>query len=370
MQTNKTDRILYIGPYREFSGAGNSARNYIQALYRAGYNVCISPIYLTGDVYPENEISSEILPLETNYLKKYDIVIQHCHPFDYIQDSRFDLNIGIFQFNSQDLPKILRSRLNLVDKVISNSNLNTNILRSILKNIDHSKICCVPELINEELVNEQYTKYDWLKKSDPYVFYTIGDFIPRKNILTLVSAFLKTFTKEDNVQLIIKTKPHHLHNNYEILYKELDYEISKIYDANKTTKENSPEIKIMMGKFQYNKLLNLHFNGSCYVDISMGENFGYSVLEAALFNKDIIVNNNISSSEITNTTYKVSANISSINDPYTKSFIENNTNDYWMDIDYNDLCSKLKESWMNRYSNINEYDLSKYFFNKINQLIC
>ena len=369
MPTN-SDRILYIGPYREFSGAGNSARNYIHALYRAGYNVCIAPIYLTGDIYPENEISSEILPLENNYLKKYDIIIQHCHPFDYIQDSKFDLSVGIFQFNTQNLPKILRSRFSLVDKIVVNSRLNKNILQSILSHKDVDKVKYVPELICKELKNKDYSRYEWLKQSDPYIFYAIGDFIPRKNFLTLASAYIKTFRPEDNVQLIIKTKPHHLHNNYDILYKEVDYEISRIYDANKITKSIAPNIKMMMGKFQYDKLLNLHYNGSCYVDISKGENFGYATLEASFFNKDIIVNKEISSAEIVDTPYMVSSNIVSVNDPYTKSFVDNNTHDTWTEIDYNSLCENLRLSWLNRYSHTNNYNLQPYEYENIGNLLC
>ena len=163
MPTNKS-RILYIGPYREFSGAGNSARNYIRALYHAGHDVCIAPIYITGDIYPENEISSEILPLENNFHKKYDIIIQHCHPFDYIEDKRFDLNIGIFQFNTINLHKYLRSRLQLTDRIVVNSKRNYRTLSSLLPDQDQSKVRYIPELIDTSLKDNTYTTYDWIKK--------------------------------------------------------------------------------------------------------------------------------------------------------------------------------------------------------------
>jgi|LakMenE01Jun11ns_1017448.scaffolds.fasta_scaffold9958414_4 glycosyltransferase involved in cell wall biosynthesis len=368
MPINK-HRILYIGPYREFSGAGQSARNYIRALYHAGHDICIAPIFTTGDIYPENEISSEILPLENNYLKKYDILIQHCHPFDYIQDSRFDLNIGLFQFNTQNLHKILRSRFNLVDRIIVNSKLNHRVLNDIVLNSD-TKVKYVPELIDLSLKDNSYQKYDWLQKKDPYVFYGIGDFIHRKNFISLISAYIHTFRKDDNVQLIVKTKPHHLHNNHEILCKEIDYEVSRIYDANKISKESAPDIKMMIGKFEYYQLLKLHYNGNCFVDVSMGENFGYSVLESALFNNDIIVNKHIGSSEIVGSSYTVNANICNVYDPYTKSFIDNTIDHKWMSVDYEDLCYKMKLAWLNRYNTNNQYDLDQFSYSRVNELIC
>ena len=155
-----------------------------------------------------------------------------------------------------------------------------------------------------------------------------------------------------------------------MLCKEIDYEVSRVYDANKTIKSLAPDIKIMMGKFEYNQLLNLHYNSDCFVDVSMGENFGYSLLEAALFNNTIIVNSGISSSEIVQTPYMVDSHITNVYDPYTKSFVDNSISHKWMNVDYDNLCYHMKNAWLNRYSTINEYDLSEYSYSNINKLLC
>ena len=55
-------KILYIAPYREMTGYGNSARNYIEALNKQGHDVCIAPIYISATNYPEEYIDKEILP--------------------------------------------------------------------------------------------------------------------------------------------------------------------------------------------------------------------------------------------------------------------------------------------------------------------
>lgn len=364
------NRILYIGPYREFSGAGNSARNYIEALHKAGHDVCIVPIFSTGDLYPENDISSEILPLENNFLKSYDIVIQHCHPFDYVYDHRFAKNIGIYQFNSLSINPGIYSRLDILDKIIVNSRTNYNTILNKCSNQLENKIYIVPELINTKLKENNYIRYEWLPSENrPYVFYANGDFIGRKNLPKIIMAFMLAFDKDDNVELLIKTKPHHSHNNPSLMEKELDYEMNKIYGALRREKLLCKQPKIMIGKFNYNSLLSMHYNGDCYIDISMGENFGYGVLEAALFNNDIIVNSNSSSAEIVNC-YKVDADVININDPFTKNFVESQITDRWSDVDFNHLVEQMKNAEINRYSNKKEYDISKYDFSIINELIC
>lgn len=362
-------KILYIGPYREFSGAGNSARNYIHALYKSGHDVCISPIYITGDIYPENEISSEILPLENNYLKNYDIIIQHCHPFEWVHRAGHALNIGIFQFNSLKLHPLLSHRLSLVDRVVVNSVNNETIVNRITttKNI----VYC-PELIDTDSLNRNFHIYEWNNKKDkPYTFYLIGDFIDRKNFTKAISGYITAFSKNDNVQLILKTKPHYTHNNENILHKEIEYELEKIFHANKLSKERAPEIKIMIGKFTYDQLLNLHYNGDCFIDISMGENFGFSTLEAAMFQKDIIVNSKSSSNEIPDKKYSVLSSQVYIHDPHNNNMIDNRTTNMWSNIDFDNYVSYLKTSYLNRYENKStKNSISKFTYDQVNALIC
>lgn len=361
-------KILYIGPYREFGGSGNSARNYIHALYMAGHDVCISPIYVTGDIYPENEISSEILPLENNHLKNYDIIIQHCHPCEYVYTKGVAKTIGIFEFNSYKLCPTLSSRLKLVDTLVVNSLNNQKIVKNLLPEHD---IKYVPQLIDKNIVNQHFERYQWNSGSNrPYSFYLIGDFIHRKNFIKAINGYVTTFSRNDNVQLIIKTKPHYSHNNENILHKEIEYELGRVFDANKITKENAPDIKIMLGKFDYKQILTLHYNGDCYIDVSMGENFGFSTLEAALFNKNIIVNNRLSSYNIPSSKYGVSAKPINTYDPYDKNFISNRTNNLWFDIDFEDYIKSLKIAYTNRYDSVCTNELNEYDYSNIDQLLC
>lgn len=360
--------ILYIGPYREFSGAGNAARNYIQAFHEAGHDVCIAPIFYTGETYPENEISSDILPLENNHLKKYDIVIQHCHPFDYVYSNKFDTNIGIYQFSCNSIRPSVISRLMMMDKVVLNSRHNQKIIESLSGSINTA---VVPELVDTNLKNKPYIEYSWLKKQpNPVVFYTIGDFIERKNIQDIIRAFIYTFRDNDNVELIVKTKPHYSHKQQDLINKELEYYIEKIYASLRMDKKSHKQPKIMVGQFDYNYLLALHKNCNIYIDASMAENFGYSCLEAALFDNYLIVNENSSTYEISESAFVTSSRPVSVLDSYTANFVDNTVQDFWYHINFEELCHNMRKAYFKAIiSPKTQHNLSRYDYSNIGGII-
>lgn len=361
-------KILYIGPYREFSGAGNSARKYIEALHRGGHDICISPIFYTGEIYPENDISSDILPLESNYLNSYDIIIQHCHPFDFNYDHNFSKNIGIFQFNSCQLSPSLGSRLNLMDEIIVNSEFNEHVIKKSRLDIN-KKIKIVPELIDTNIIYQKYNEYEWIDKKS-CVFYTIGDMTNRKNIEKIILAFLYSFNQRDSVELVIKTKPHFSHRDANIVYKEIEYILSKCYRILRKNKEELKQPKIMVGAFQEHHLNSIHYNCNCYIDASKAENFGYSVLEAATFGNYIITNKNSSTSGISNKTISTQSQKINIIDPDTPSFVYNRLEDYWYDIDIIELSNNMKKVAL-KYQCDQEisHEISQYDYSNIEKLL-
>lgn len=344
-------KILYIAPYREMTGYGNSARNYIEALNKQGHDVCIAPIYISATNYPEEYIDKEILALEGNHSENYDVVIQHCHPLNYSYDHRFSMNIGIFQFNSQNIHPGFLPFLNLMDRIIVNSQLNASIVKKTGLDTE-KKLRVVPQVIDTEIdYSDLISSQEDIKKK-PYVFYTIGDLSIRKNIFKIISAFIKQFRNIDNVELIIKINCNDDKKKSKI-ERDIREKISKIYTELKINSLYAKSPKVIIGDINSKALMKIHANSDCYIDASMGSNFGYSVLQAALFGNDIIVNKNISSSEIVQTPYLLNSYLVNIQDSISDKFIDNRTEDYWMDVEYSDLCEKISLAYLNRYDNIN-----------------
>ena len=209
----------------------------------------------------------------------------------------------------------------------------------------------VPQLIDIDTDNleEELSLYSWGKtKEKPYVFYTIGDLSVRKNIFKIISAFIKQFRNTDNVELIVKINCREDKAKADIEKKIRD-KISKIYSELKIQVSRAKSPKIMIGDVDSKALRAIHLNSSCYIDASMGSNFGYSVLQASLFDRDIIVNKNISSAEIVETPYLLNSYLVNTRDSISEKFIDNRTEDYWMDVEYSDLCDKIFSAYTNRY---------------------
>lgn len=284
------DNILYIGPYREFSGMGNASRQYIKALILAGYNVSVRPIYNLFKPYPAQEIDNEIIELESNFSKSYHAVIQHCFPHQFTLDRRFNKNIGIVHLESQGYGYGIVDYIDLMDHIIVPSNYVYKTL--IYAGTDPSKLSIVPEPIDLEYINSH--KQNNKTTKDKFSFYTICDFIDRKNLDKIITAYSLAFDKEDNVEFVIKLK--NFANTDIHIGESIDYTLSKIYSILKRNHITKP--KIVCGNTKYEAVMYLHNNNDCFINASSGESFGYATLEAMAFNNNIIVNDQIGSSEI------------------------------------------------------------------------
>lgn len=285
------DNILYIGPYREFSGMGNAARQYIKALIRSGHNISVRPIYNIFKPYPKLDIDNEILELESNFSKSYHTVIQHCYPHQLTLDRRFEKNIGLIHLESFNYNSILAEYCDIMDKIIVGSDFMHKTLVS--SGTNPTKIVKIPEPIDIEFF-QNYMNNHPKENKDSFSFYTVCDFVDRKNIDKIIIAYSLAFDDNDDAELVIKLK--NFSNTDIHIEQTIDYVLGKLYTTIRRTKIKKP--KIILGNTKYETILYLHHNNDCFINASAGESFGYSTLESMVFNNNIIVNNKIASAEI------------------------------------------------------------------------
>lgn len=284
------DNILYIGPYREFSGMGNAARAYIKALIHSGANISVRPIYNIFRECPEEEIDQEILELESNFSKKYHKIIQHCFPHQFCFNKKFDQHIGIIHLESLNYKNNVFQYMDGMDDVIVGSSSVYNEINGKIS----SNIHIVPEPIDLEKIKE-YQNITTKTEKDTFNFYCIADFIDRKNIDKILLCFTKILQQHQNIELIIKTRSY---LGEELIIKDkIEYEFSKIYGLSKTDKIKKKP-KIVIGDIKTEGIYYIHNNNDCFINISSGESFGHSTLEAMAFENNIIVNKKIGSYDI------------------------------------------------------------------------
>lgn len=330
------DNILYIGPYREFSGSGNAARLYIKALIKAGYNVSIRPIYNYYIPYPQEAIESEIMDLETNSSIHYHKIIQHCYPHQLVFNNRFDQHITIQHLESLNNNNAIADQLSFMDTIIVGSSFVKTILSDL--NIDAKKISIIPEPIDLDLINS-YRENNPIEIQDlNYKFYTLGSFSDRKNLSTLLMCFLIFSNQYPDIDLIIK-----LRNLDNVISPQecIDYEFEKIYSTVRQNFIKKP--KILIGNTVYENILYLHNNNDCYINLSHGESFGYSALEALSFNNNIIVTSNIGFDDIIvdNCGFKIPSQLTVSKDKDRIFPVYNSLYQKWYEPDIDNILHKM-----------------------------
>jgi len=157
----------------------------------------------------------------------------------------------------------------------------------------------VPSTFCRDVFARQFPQGDWrilrlwqqiytgpvtsiIPKSDQYTFYTIGNVIdPRKNIRTLIDAFLRL--NLPGTRLIIKATCH----------TPVTWRI--------------PNVHIVNGLIDDASLEDFHASGHCYINCSHSEGVGMGAVEAALRDKPVIITSYGGLKEYVNTPFIVDA---------------------------------------------------------------
>lgn len=283
--------ILYIGPYKDTNGIGYAARRYIDCLANnSNINLAIRPLFATTS-HTNNPIDLKKYSEYEGYsLSYYDAVIQHGYPEMFAYDSRFGKNIGIVELETQTAYRSGWSNyLNIMDEVCVNSINGLNALQDMGIQVP---VKLLPEPYDIKKYQENTQPFFKNMDDKPFIFYIIGQYTEKKNIKSIILAYLLEFNKQDNVRLFIKTD---LYNtNKENLNEYIEFDISQIKKA--LRKKEYCDIDIISGYLSDNDIIRLHQSADCYVNACRADGFGPCAVEALLTNKVVINTKNIGSS--------------------------------------------------------------------------
>jgi len=118
-----------------------------------------------------------------------------------------------------------------------------------------------------------------LKTKKNFKFLHISSCFPRKGIDVLLDAYTSTFSKDDDVVLIIKTFPNP-HN-----------EVEKLIEYYQNKYKKFPEIELINKDISDEEIVYLYTISDCFILPSRGEGFGMPAAEAMLFKKPVIATN-------------------------------------------------------------------------------
>ena len=277
---------LFIGPYRQNDGWGMASRDYIRAIATQIPNLTTRPIYFTNNII---DIDNDVAQHEKILSKNYDVVFQKTLPHCLAVNKAIKKNVALFVLETNDIShSSCINNLNNVDEVCVPSSQEEKCLK--MSGVV-TPIKVVSEPINTKFYDDNRNHKIELPKTleKTFKFYTIGEYIERKNLIDLVTAFHLAFDPTDNVSLIIKTNrpglsaPDSLkfvQNQITDLKRKLN--IRNVYEQEVVICDRLSDVD----------LVGLHNACDCFVMPSCGEAFCRPAAEALVLGKTPIVTDN------------------------------------------------------------------------------
>ena len=278
-------KVLFIGAFKDGTGWGNAAQNYILALDSVGITVVPRAIKLNDRT--NAYIPSRILELEENDEQGSDVCIQHVIPDMMEPRGCFDVNVGAFMCETTHFRNTKWSRsLNMMDQVwATNDDMSMAAWRSGVK----APITVVPLCFDVSKYSQPYNPYPIPEPNDKFVFYTIGELIRRKNLTALLRAFHLEFKPREPVSLLIKGHmPGASQMESHRIAKSIIEDIKRglrLY-PNETDYHNEIIITQWLSD---EEVMRLHKTGDCFVLPSYGEAWCIPGFEAMAIGNPVIL---------------------------------------------------------------------------------
>lgn len=278
--------LLFIGPYRQPDEWGKRSLNLLQCLKQTKADITARPLFLAN--FPTTEHTEES---EYTRFDHYDILIQHALPMHFVADTSFKKNIGVIDLETIDMKyNGWLYKLNLVDEIWVNSKTVKEYLE---KQLPNKTVRNVPNSLDVS-VAENPPSTEQLEGLDPqrFKFYFIGNTDPKNGIEELLIAYYKSFTSQDQVQLILFL-PNLPPESFQSLFEQCVAKAGTLYD-----KVLTPLVHVINTNLTSGQILSVHTQCDCMVSPSYMFSAQSLPLEAAMFGNNPIVTTGTGTAEI------------------------------------------------------------------------
>lgn len=351
--------ILIKSTYPQTDSWGRSAKDYMAAFYNTGHNVRSIPIVLSRQV---GDIPNWVKEPDPSF--KTEVFFQQCLPLFFEPVNRLR-NIGFSFTESKRLEKTgWIEKFNEMDEVWVATEMEK---QTLINSGVTKKTVVVPMPMSFIDVQPGSGFKDYI--GDRFAFYFIGEYIERKNIEALISAYWRGFTRDDKVVLFIKTgyggiSPQDM---TAMINKNLDMMRSRM--RLHSYSHHYPEIIFVTEHVEDTDIAEIHATCDCFVTASRGESTCRPLIDAAYYNNPIICTDNISCVEdldilkVRSMEVPCSAYQPPIRDLYTGY-------ETWMDIDILDLQEKMRAVYNHKpIANNKDKVINKHSYESVSQRI-
>ncbi len=275
--------IKYINPIFDGSGYSQAGRQYVLALHRLGIPITISPISFEL-AKPNLGEDEKVLRSLVNRNIDYNIVLCHTTPEfweKYKEPGKAFIGYTIWETSKLHFSwsKYINDSADLCMvgcdwnvEVFKDSGVTTPIV-----NIPH--IMDVNEFKNIK-------PYDISGIDEQaYIFYFIGQWTERKNVLSTIKSYWRSFRSGENVALVMKV--------YRSDYSEPERDairmtIRRLKSVCAMEGYTYPPIYLILDMLSDDEIKGLHAKGDCYISLDRGEGFGLSTATAGAAGNPVI----------------------------------------------------------------------------------
>lgn len=277
-------KIRYTNPTSDGSGYASCGRSYIKALIDYGHDVSINQVSFETARPDLGEFNDYIIP-NIQRPNEHVVNIIHLTPEQYPQHLQHGkINIGFTVWETTEIPKLWVDTCNRMDAIIVPCEWNIEVFKNSGVNVP---IYCVPHVVDysgKEHVAE--FALDAVPE-DTFKFYSIFQFVERKDPVSLLKAYWHAFTSEDKVALILKT----YRSDYSASEKQIVIDTIKRIKASMPLPDgiSHPPIYLISDMLSVDEITGLHKYGDCFVSLNRAEGFGLPEAEAAVLGNPVIV---------------------------------------------------------------------------------
>jgi hypothetical protein len=271
--------ICYVGPFLDSSGYGEATRNFLVALREVNANVMAQKVSYTG---PQHYKTTGSMISEELSLKKipYKIKILHVTPDNYKNLAEVDkYNIGHLFWETDRLPKSWVAPCNKLQEIWTGTKYGAAIMKESGVTVP---ITVIPEAIETNPPSGELRPYV-LPNFRGLVFYSIFEWIERKNPKRLLFSFWKAFRGKTDVCLLLK-----VHKSGQTDRGLRDILIEARGWKNSLVWKDTPRVFIHSDIMDQEQMARFHKTGNIYVSAHRGEGWGIPQCEASMYLHPVI----------------------------------------------------------------------------------
>lgn len=350
--------VQYISSSFSPSGYGEAAREDISCLYNCGINITTTSLQQTAEI-SDYGLEGTINKHLENRIIPYKIKIIHLTPdlySSYMEKGKY--HIGRLAWETDNLPKEWIDPLNSIEEIWTMTEKQKEmIIRSNVK----TPVFIFPEPLDKRRAFENINPFV-LKESPSFIFYSIFQFIERKNPLALIRAYKEAFFGNNEVALVLKTYGQNYSSAEFIRIEEIIRSVKK---------ERLPKIFLITKLLTSFQIKKLHSLGNVYVSSSTGEGWGRPIHEAMIYGKPVIstdcggIIDYLNSSVYFPVKGKEAQAVSSPQIPWYTSNMK------WIEADESELAAQMKFVYENYHASlqkakkVREYVMDQFGYEKV-----